>query len=126
MITENSVASEEIVINAPAEIVWGVLMDFANYELWNSFCPRMKGEPVVGSALEMQVDLGNGLQAAGRVRDAIGALPYHRLVHGKQARRPCPRRSHAANNTHQRVKLSLLEHRRIQWGVCACDDGGHG
>ena len=70
MISENSVASEEIVINAPAEIVWDVLMDFANYELWNSFCPKMKGEPVVGSALEMQVDLGNGLQ------EQVGSLGH--------------------------------------------------
>ena len=62
MITENSVSSEEIVINAPAEVVWDVLLDFENYGLWNEFCPSVKGEPVVGSALEMQVDLGSGLQ----------------------------------------------------------------
>lgn len=62
MITENSVSSEEIVINAPADLVWDVLLDFDNYGEWNPFCPSVKGEPVVGSALEMQVDLGNGLQ----------------------------------------------------------------
>ena len=62
MITENSVSSEEIIINAPAEVVWGVILDFENYGLWNPFCPSMKGEAVVGSPLEMQVDLGNGLQ----------------------------------------------------------------
>jgi hypothetical protein len=78
MISENSVASEEIVINAPAEIVWDVLMDFANYELWNSFCPKMKGEPVVGSALEMQVDLGNGLQE--QVEYVTRLEPFHTIV----------------------------------------------
>lgn len=62
MITENSVSSEEIVINAPAELVWDILLDFDNYGEWNLFCPSVKGEPVVGAALEMQVDLGNGLQ----------------------------------------------------------------
>ncbi|NQX87104.1 MAG: SRPBCC domain-containing protein [Halioglobus sp.] len=62
MITENSVASEEIIINAPAELVWDILLDFDNYGAWNVFCPSVRGEPVVGSALEMQVDLGNGLQ----------------------------------------------------------------
>lgn len=62
MITENSVSSEEITINAPAELVWDVILDFENYGLWNTFCPSMKGEPVLGSPLEMQVDLGNGLQ----------------------------------------------------------------
>ena len=56
MITANSVSSEEIVINAPAEVVWGVILDFANYGLWNTFCPSMKGEAVIGSPLEMQVD----------------------------------------------------------------------
>ena len=48
MITANSVSSEEIVINAPAEVVWGVILDFANYGLWNTFCPSMKGEAVIG------------------------------------------------------------------------------
>ncbi|MEZ5503541.1 MAG: SRPBCC domain-containing protein [Halioglobus sp.] len=62
MITENSVSSEEIIINAPAAVVWDVIVDFANYGLWNSFCPGMKGELVMGAPLEMQVDMGNGLQ----------------------------------------------------------------
>jgi len=62
VITENSVSSEEIVINAPAELVWDVLVDFENYGEWNSFCPSVKGEPVIGSPVDMQVDLGNGLQ----------------------------------------------------------------
>lgn len=62
VITENSVSSEEILINAPAELVWEILLDFDNYGEWNTFCPSVKGEPVVGAALEMQVDLGNGLQ----------------------------------------------------------------
>lgn len=62
MITENSISSEEIVINAPAELVWEILLDFESYGEWNSFCPVADGEPEVGSALAMQVDLGNGLQ----------------------------------------------------------------
>jgi len=78
MISENSVASEEIVINAPAEIVWDVLLDFANYELWNPFCPKMKGEPVIGSPLEMQVDLGSGLQQ--QVEYVTRLEPYHTIV----------------------------------------------
>jgi uncharacterized membrane protein len=39
MITANSVSSEEIVINAPAQVVWDVILDFDNYGLWNTFCP---------------------------------------------------------------------------------------
>ena len=78
MITANSVSSEEIVINAPAEVVWGVILDFANYGLWNTFCPSMKGEAVLGSPLEMQVDLGNGLQT--QVEYVTKIEPIHTIV----------------------------------------------
>jgi hypothetical protein len=78
MITENSVSSEEIVINAPAKVVWDVILDFDNYGLWNPFCPSMKGEAVIGSALEMQVDLGNGLQP--QVEYVTKIEPFHTIV----------------------------------------------
>ena len=78
MITAHSVSSEEIVINAPAEVVWGVILDFANYGLWNTFCPGMKGEAVVGSPLEMQVDLGNGPQL--QVEYITKMEPFHTIV----------------------------------------------
>ncbi|MDG2271794.1 MAG: SRPBCC domain-containing protein [Halioglobus sp.] len=77
MITENSV-STEIVINAPAEIVWDVILDFSNYGLWNTFCPSMKGEAVLGSPLEMLVDLGNGLQT--QVEYVTKIEPIHTVV----------------------------------------------
>lgn len=78
MITANSVSSDEIVINAPAKLVWDVILDFANYGLWNTFCPSMKGEPVVGSPLEMQVDMGNGLQS--QVEYVTKIEPFHTVV----------------------------------------------
>ncbi len=78
MITEDSVSSEEITINAPARIVWDVILDFDNYGLWNTFCPGMKGEPVVGSPLEMQVDLGNGPQL--QVEYITRIEPIHTIV----------------------------------------------
>lgn len=62
MITENSVSSDTVTINAPAALVWEVIVDFANYGQWNEFCPSIKGELKMGEALEMEVDLGNGLQ----------------------------------------------------------------
>jgi len=62
MIGEKSVASDEITIDAPAEVVWSVITDFDNYHLWNEFCPRIEGELALGAPLAMQVDLGNGLQ----------------------------------------------------------------
>ena len=78
MITENSVSSEEIIIHAPAELVWGILVDFSNYGEWNAFCPSVKGKPVIGAALEMQVDLGNGLQR--QVEYVTKVEPCHTIV----------------------------------------------
>ncbi len=78
MITANSVSSEEIIINAPAKVVWDVIVDFANYGLWNTFCPSIKGKPVVGSPVEMQVDMGNGLQL--QVEYVTKVEPIHTIV----------------------------------------------
>ena len=62
MITEDTVSSDEIEIHAPVELVWRVLVDFANYGAWNKFCPVCEAELVMGSPVKMQVDLGFGLQ----------------------------------------------------------------
>lgn len=78
MITANSVSSEEIVINAPAQVVWDVILDFDNYGLWNTFCPGMKGKPVVGSPLQMMVDMGNGPQL--QVEYVTKVEPIHTIV----------------------------------------------
>jgi uncharacterized protein YndB with AHSA1/START domain len=78
MITASSVSSEEIVINAPAELVWEVILDFDNYGLWNTFCPSMKGKPVVGSPLHMMVDMGNGPQL--QVEYVTKVEPIHTIV----------------------------------------------
>jgi uncharacterized protein YndB with AHSA1/START domain len=62
LITENSVSCEEVTIQAPAELVWEVLVDFGNYHLWNEFCPAIEAELKLGAPVSMQVDMGNGLQ----------------------------------------------------------------
>jgi len=62
MISENAVYSDEVSIEAPAELVWGILMDFDNYTAWNSFCPSAKNESLeMGSAVDMMVNLGGEL-----------------------------------------------------------------
>ena len=78
MISENSVSSDELVINAPAELVWEVLIDFDNYHHWNAFCPEIKGKPELGAALQMQVDLGSGLQT--QVEYVTKMEPCHTIV----------------------------------------------
>src|SRR5450756_1372086 len=43
----------EIEIQASAEKVWQILIDFANFPNWNPFIPRASGKPRVGAQLEM-------------------------------------------------------------------------
>lgn len=62
MITQDTVSSDVVVIEAPASLVWGVLVDFENYGKWNEFCPSCEAELILGSPVKMQVDLGFGLQ----------------------------------------------------------------
>ena len=62
MITEDAVWSDEFTINAPAELVWDVLTDFARYEEWNPFCPQITTRLELGAPVEMMTDLGRGLQ----------------------------------------------------------------
>lgn len=52
--------STEIEIDAPAAVVWEILMDFDRYGEWNPFIKRIHGEAREGATLE--VDL---LQAEG-------------------------------------------------------------
>jgi hypothetical protein len=44
--------TSEIVIDAPSEIVWQVLVDFDSYPDWNPVEIQAKGEAVVGAAFE--------------------------------------------------------------------------
>lgn len=62
MITDTAVASDEIIINAPVELVWDILVDFGNYPAWNRFCPEAVAKLEIGSPIKMMVDLGFGLQ----------------------------------------------------------------
>ena len=62
MIDDSAVYSDAVRINAPASFVWSILVDFDNYEKWNTFCPSIKSTLELGSPVEMMTDLGNGLQ----------------------------------------------------------------
>ena len=62
MITADTVSSDEITIDAPIQLVWDVLVNFADYGKWNTFCPECDAELEIGSPIRMQVDLGFGLQ----------------------------------------------------------------
>jgi uncharacterized protein YndB with AHSA1/START domain len=60
MITENTVSSDEVEIDAPVGLVWEVLVDFANYGSWNGFCPSCEATLELGAPVTMQLDLGFG------------------------------------------------------------------
>ncbi len=62
MITADTVSSDEITINAPIQLVWDVLVNFADYGKWNTFCPVCDAKLELDSPIRMQVDLGFGLQ----------------------------------------------------------------
>ena len=63
MIANNTVKSDTVEIDAPIELVWAVLVDFNNYDKWNTFCPQLRNAALeVGAAVEMMVDLGHGPQ----------------------------------------------------------------
>ena len=52
------VSSETVTIDAPAELVWAVLVDFAAYGEWNAFCPSIApgtGTPSHGGFLYYEV-----------------------------------------------------------------------
>jgi hypothetical protein len=49
--------SSEIVIGAPSEIVWDVLVDFASYPEWNPIEIEARGKAEVGAVLEHTAQL---------------------------------------------------------------------
>ncbi len=46
----------EIVINATAGKVWGILTDFGNYPNWNPFITSLKGEVEVGKTITVRIE----------------------------------------------------------------------
>ena len=84
-INETSVSCDEVLIQAPAEFVWDILMDFDNYHLWNDFCPRIEAKLELGAAVAMQVDLGSGLQPQ---TEYITRLEAPRVITWSMANKP--------------------------------------
>ncbi|MBC8043912.1 MAG: SRPBCC domain-containing protein [Rhizobacter sp.] len=50
----------EIIINASAETVWKILMDFKKFPEWNPFIRRISGEAKVGATLEVFIQPSGG------------------------------------------------------------------
>jgi hypothetical protein len=65
-------------VQAPAEIVWEVISDFATWNEWNPVHPRMEGELRIGTPLVVEVVIGDAPPATIQpvVQDWV---PYEQL-----------------------------------------------
>lgn len=53
--------SARTVIDAPASVVWSVLMDFAVYEQWSTMLlPQQSSPPQVGQTIQLRLSLPDG------------------------------------------------------------------
>lgn len=70
----------EVVIDAPAERVWEVLVDLERYGEWNPFTPEVKSTLVVGEPVDLTVSLRGKLR---RQRESLRSIePNRRLCWG--------------------------------------------
>ena len=53
--------TSKIIIQAPRQVVWEVLMDLDNYQSWNTFTPKVETNFEVGTDVILHVNMnGNG------------------------------------------------------------------
>ena len=50
----------EIEINASSEKTWEILIDFNSYPQWNPFIRQIKGSPIVGTTLQLNLNTSSG------------------------------------------------------------------
>lgn len=52
---------DSIIINAPSQQVWQVLLDFEHYQEWNSLLQYLEGQPELGQKLKLRITIPNGI-----------------------------------------------------------------
>lgn len=73
-------ACTECVINAPCQLVWDVLTDFGNYDVWNSFTYDVeKDHFAVGEEFTFKVNMAQWFQHTQRER-IVRIEPPHTLA----------------------------------------------
>jgi hypothetical protein len=81
----------EIVINASAEKVWGILTDFEKYPQWNPFVIKLEGKPIVNTRLRAELNNGKGISVfkpvvlvadKNKAFEWLGSLPIPGLFNG--------------------------------------------
>lgn len=80
---ENIVQSIKIEIEAPASLVWEVLVDLPRYGEWNSFCPAARSTLKIGDPIVMDVILP-GMTTPGTVSETIIAVEPEQLLAWEQ------------------------------------------
>lgn len=56
--------TSKIIINAPKQLVWEILLDFEKYEEWNPFTRKVDCDLIVGNEVGLHVDMnGDGKTA---------------------------------------------------------------
>lgn len=68
----------EIEIDAPAELIWKLILDFPAYPEWNPFIRSIGGSPSLGSKLAVQLQLPGSKPMAFRP-DVLRLLPGREL-----------------------------------------------
>lgn len=81
----------EIIINATAEKVWGILTDFGKFPEWNPFIVKLEGKPEPGTRLRAELKNGVGVSVfkpkvlvaeKGKAFEWLGSLPVPGIFNG--------------------------------------------
>jgi len=67
--------SASATIEAPLDVVWGVMLDLASYPQWNPFAYRIDGDTPVGSPILIHVRWANGKTVKSPERIAVVEPP---------------------------------------------------
>lgn len=81
----------EIVVNASAEKVWGIMTDFGKFPDWNPFIVKLEGKPEVKTRLRAELKNGKGVSVfkpevlvaeKNKAFEWLGSLPVPGLFKG--------------------------------------------
>lgn len=81
----------EIIINATAENVWGILTDFERFPQWNPFIVKLEGKPIIETRLRAELKNGSGVSVfkpkvlvaeKNKAFEWLGSLPIPGLFNG--------------------------------------------
>jgi hypothetical protein len=81
----------EIIINASAEKVWGIMADFEKFPQWNPFIVKLEGKPEVNTRLRAELKNGDGVSVfkpkvlvaeKNKAFEWLGSLPIPGIFNG--------------------------------------------